>query len=365
MRLFSLKVILSSLAGQPLPAVLGLATQSSAALPLGCLGPGAAVRGTQNDTTRGFTRQKRAAVLKSRQASLCFVSCTQWHHNVYRASFRIDPPSALKDCREFALEVRLGAVKLGGVGFGVRLAHALESGRGGRGVCRSQQLGTAPARAPLRRRCRCPSTRTVWTSAARHAALPAAHTLDAPHSLPPTHLTSSSSHGEDAGEEHLNPALSSFERSNLPRGARAGLALRLAGAYPPLQGRAGIAEQAGPGGRPVRCRPAAVQERLPRPVPSSFRVLACARALLNATGQSRVMLSPRQERLSAARGLRQEERGLKSARQRSSQAGCGWASAARPRASRGGAGRTAAWAGPQRSSARTAARRSAAACWCM
>ena len=50
--------------------------------------------------------------------------------------------------------------------------------------------------------------------------------------------------------------------------------------------------------------------RRPRPVQlKPFRVLACAACSLNATGQSRVTLSPRSERLRAACGPRHEDRG--------------------------------------------------------
>ena len=64
-----------------------------------------------------------------------------------------------------------------------------------------------------------------------------------------------------------------------------------------------------------------LRQRRGRPVQSKIRAPLFATRTLNATGQSRVTLSLRSENLRAACGPRQEERGLKSARKRSSQ-GC-------------------------------------------
>ena len=54
------------------------------------------------------------------------------------------------------------------------------------------------------------------------------------------------------------------------------------------------------------------------PLRSPFRVSVCAAHSLNATGQSRVTLSLRQEHLRAVRGPCQEERSLTSAQKRPS-----------------------------------------------
>ena len=72
-----------------------------------------------------------------------------------------------------------------------------------------------------------------------------------------------------------------------------------------------------------------------RPVERNFSVPLFAACTLNATGQSRVILSLRKEHLRAICGPRQEERALKSVRKRFSQAGTPatprWWAARRPR----------------------------------